>query len=201
MNSKVWIQKALSMCLAVAILATCSMVTLANSERIAGELTISGRNTGGRNSAVKIDGEIAQNGRSIFSNSTIATPEDAGATINLGKSGSIELAPNTVLSLTFDGKNIGGELSTGQVTVLNSSDTVNVKTAGGKIAKLSAGESATVTGKTQDDDDTTNGGSGGNWLVWALVLGGAAAGIIIAATSDNNRVSLGGSSTVISPTR
>lgn len=200
MNSKVWIQKALSMCLAVAILATCSMFTLANSERIAGELTISDRNVSDENASVKVNGEVAQNGRSIFSASTIATPENAGATVNLGKSGSVKLAPNTVLVLTFDGKTIGGDLSAGQITVLNSSDTVNVRTANGTVAKLNAGESATVTGKTQDDDDTS-GGNGGNWLVWALVLGGAAAGIIIAATTNNNRVSLGGSSTVISPTR
>lgn len=201
MNSKLWIQKALSMCLVVAIVATCSMFALANSERIAGELTISGRNSGGETSFVKVNGEAAQTGRSIFTSSTIATPENVGAIINLGKSGRIELAPNTTLVLSFDEKGISGDLSAGRVTVLNSSDTVNIKTANGTLAKLNAGDSATAAGKTKDDDDTTAGGSGSNWVVWALILGGAAAGIIIAATTNNNRVSIGGGSTVISPTR
>ena len=201
MNSKLWINKALSMCLIVAIVATCSMFALANSERIAGELTVSGKNVGGETSFVKVNGEATQSGRSIFSASTIATSENAGAVINLGKAGTIELAPNTILALSFDAKDITGDLSAGRITVLNSSETVNIKTTDGAIVKLNAGDSATTAGKTKDDDDSTGGGSSRNWLVWALVLGGAAAGIIIAATTNNNRVSLGGSSTVISPTR
>lgn len=201
MNSKLWIRKALSTCLMVAIVATCSMFALANSERIAGELTISGKNTSGHTPSVTVNGEAAQNGRSIFSSSTISTSEDAAAIINLGKSGKIELAPNTNLILSFDDKGITGELAAGRVTVLNSNEAVNIKTANGNVAKLNAGDSATAAGKSQDDDDTTDGGSGGNWLVWALVLGGAAAGIIIAATTDNNRISTGGNTTVISPTR
>ncbi|MCY7375004.1 MAG: hypothetical protein LH472_03415 [Pyrinomonadaceae bacterium] len=199
MNSNLWIRKALSTCLVVAILATGSMFALANSERIAGELTISGKNANGETSFVKVNGETAQNGRSIFSSSTIATPENVGAVINLGKSGKIELAPNTILVLSFDEKVISGDLSAGQITVLNSAETVNIKTANGTIATLNSGDSATATGKAQDDDTTGGGGSG--WVVWALILGGAAAGIIIAATSDNNRVTVGGGTTVISPTR
>lgn len=177
------------------------MVTLANSERIAGELSISGKNINGEVPFVSVNGEAAQTGRSIFSSSTIATPENVSAIINLGKIGKIELAPNTSLTLSFDEKGISGDLSAGRVTVLNASDTVNIKTLDGAIAKLSVGESATSTaGKTQDDDDTTGGGGHGA-LIWALVLGGAAVGIILAATTDNNRVALGGTSTVVSPTR
>jgi hypothetical protein len=196
MNSKLWIRKALSTCLVVATMATYSMVTLANSEKIAGELTISSKNA----SAVKVNGEVAQNGRSIFSSSTIATPENTSAVINVGKAGKVELAPNTILTLSFSEKGISGDLVAGRITVLNASESVNVKTPNGTIVKLNAGETATANGQAQDDDDSTGGG-GGSWLVWALVLGGAAAGIIIAATSDNNRVSLGGGTTVVSPTR
>ena len=195
MNSKLWIRKALSMCLVVATMATYSMVTLANSEKIAGELTISSKNA----SAVKVNGEVAQNGRSIFSSSTIATPDNTSAVINLGKAGKVELAPNTILTLSFNDKGISGDLAAGQMTVLNASESVNVKTPNGTIVKLNAGETATATGQAKDDDDTT--GGGGSWLVWALILGGAAAGIIIAATTNNNRVSLGGGTTVVSPTR
>lgn len=186
------------MCLVVATIATYSMVALAGSERVAGELLITGKNVNGEAPFVKVNGEMAQNGRSVFSSSTIATPENANAIINLGKLGKIELAPNTVLALTFDEKGISGDLAAGQVSVLSASNLVNITTANG-TAKLNAGESATAKGAKAQDDD--NSGGGGSYLIWALILGGAAAGIIIAATSNNNRVSLGGGTTVVSPTR
>lgn len=199
MNSKVWFRKALSMCLVAATIAAYSMVALAGSERIAGELLITGKNSNGASPYVKVNGEAAQNGRSIFSSSTIATPENADAVINLGKLGKIELAPNTTMTLTFDENGISGDLIAGRVTVLSASDGVNITTLNG-LTKLNAGESAVAGGgKVQDDDDASDGGSA--WIIWALVLGGAAAGIVIAARSDNNRVSLGGGTTVVSPTR
>jgi hypothetical protein len=192
MNSKVWIRKALSLCLTVAILATYSMVALAGTEKIAGELLVSGSANG-----VTINGEAAQSGRSVFTSSTIATPQNASAVINLGKIGKIELAPNTILALSFDDKNISGNLVAGRVTVLSASDTVNVKTQDGRLLQLGIGESAATA--AQDDDDDDDGGPG--WWVWALVFGGAIAGVVIASTSDNNRVALGGGTTVVSPTR
>jgi hypothetical protein len=198
MNSKVWIRKALSMCLAVAILATYSMVALAGTEKVAGELLVSGKNINGETPFVKVNGEAAQSGRSIFSSSTIATPENTSAVINLGKVGKIELAPNTTMTLSFNEKGITGDLISGRVTVLGASDSVNIKTAEGKLLQLGVGDSA-VSKAQDDDDEDEKGGSG--WWVWALVFGGAIAGVVIAATSDNNRIALGGGSTVVSPTR
>ena len=198
MNSKLWIHKALSMCLAVAIIATYSMVALANSEKVAGELSVSGKNINGETPFVKVNGEAAQSGRSIFSSSIIVTPANANAIINLGKVGKIELAPNTTLALSFDENTITGDLLAGQVSVLNASNSVNIKMLDGATLKLNAGDTAT-TGKAQDTDAI--GGGGNAWLIWALVLGGAAAGIVIAATTDNNRIALGGNTTVVSPTR
>ena len=200
MNSKLLIRKALTMCLVVATFATYSMVALANSEKVVGELLITGKNINGEAPLVKVNGEAAETGRSVFSSSTIATPENANAVVNLGKLGKIELAPNTTLTLTFGEKGISGNLLSGQVTVLNSSDIVNITMPGGKTAKLSAGETAIATGsKAQTDDDDNKGGAA--WIIWALVLGGAAAGIVLAATSDNNNAQIGGGGIVISPTR
>jgi hypothetical protein len=193
MNSKTLIRKALSMCLIVAIYATYSMTTLASSERIAGELLISGKN-----SNVMVNGESAQSGRSIFTSSTIATPENANAIINLGKIGKIELAPNTTLTLSFNEKGITGDLLNGKVTVLGANQAVNIKTIEGKTVKLAVGESVSA-GKAQDDDDDNGGGAA--WWVWAAVFGGAIAGIVIAATGDNNRIALGGGTIVVSPNR
>jgi len=200
MNSKMWIRKALSTCLVVATIATYSMVTLANSERVAGELSISGINSGAETPFVKVNGEAAQSGRAIFSSSTIVTPDNAGATINLGKIGEIQLAPDTTLALSFNEKGISGDLLAGRVTVLNASDIVSIKTIDGKIANLKAGETAVsgTTGKAQDDAVSDGGNA---WIAWALIIGGATAAIIIAATSDNNRTTVGSGATVVSPTR
>jgi len=200
MNSKLWIRKALSTCLVIATIATYSMVALAGSERVAGELLVSGNNIDGQAPAVKVNGETAQSGRSVFSSSTVATPENASAIINLGKIGKIELAPNTILALSFDEKSINGDLLAGRLTVLSAANVVSVKTMSGEVVKLNAGESAT-SGKVQDDDDDDDNDGGGAGLIWALVLGGAIVGIILAARTDNNRVAIGGTSTIISPTR
>lgn len=199
MNSKIWIRKALSTCLAVAILATYSMVALAGTDKIAGELLVTGKNINGQTPFVQVNGETAQSGRSIFSSNTIATPDNASAIINLGKIGKIELAPNTTLTLSFDDKGIGGNLTAGRVTVLSASNDVVIKMIDGKTANLKVGESATALGGRKDDDDDNDGGAA--WWIWAAVFGGAIAGIVIAATSDNNRIALGGGTTVVSPIR
>jgi hypothetical protein len=195
MNSKTLIRKALSLCLTTAIIATYSMVALAGTEKIAGELLVSGRN-----SSVIVNGESAQSGRSVFSASTIATPEGTSAIVNLGKAGKIELGPNTVANISFTDKGISGDLLSGKITVLGSSDAVNVKTADGKSLKLNAGESASAARAAQDDDDDDDDGAMA-WWIWAAIFGGAAAGVVIAATSDNNRVALGGGTTVVSTNR
>ncbi len=201
MNSKVWFRKALSMCLVAATIAAYSTVALAGSERIAGELLITGKNINGESPYVKVNGEGAQSGRSIFSSSTVATPENADAIINLGKLGKIELAPNTTLTVNFSENGISGDLLAGRVTVLSASDSVNITTLNGDLVKLNAGDSAVAaSGKVQDDDDSSKTG-GRAWIPWAIILGAAGAAIIIAATTNNNRISLGSGATVASPTR
>lgn len=194
MNSKTLIRKALSLCLMVAIYATYSMVTLASTEKIAGELLISGKN-----SSVKVNGETAQSGRSVFTASTISTPENTSAIINLGKLGKLELAPNTTANISFTEKGINGDLLSGKITVLGSNNAVNIRTTEGKIVELNAGESVTA-GKQQDDDDDDDDG-GAAWWVWTAIFGGAVAAVVIAATSDNNRIALGGGTVVVSTNR
>jgi hypothetical protein len=200
MNSKLWIRKALSMCLMVAVLATYSMVTLANTERFAGELTVTGNGLSGDAAFVTVNGEAAKSGRSVFTSSIISTPENAGAIINLGKAGTIELAPGSTFAISFDSNSISGDLSSGKLTVLGSAAPVNVKTLEGRTVAVSAGEGVTAAGRAQDDDDDDDDG-GAAWWVWAIVFGGAAAGVLIAATQADNRVNLGGGSTTVSPNR
>lgn len=198
MNSKLWIRKALSMCLCVAILATYSMVALAGPRKVAGELTVSGK---GEAPFVLVNGEAAKSGRSVFSASTITTSEGASALINLGKLGKVELAPSTVLNLTFDEAGVSGDLASGTVSVLGTSDKVSIKTLDGKIVQLAAGQSVSASGKLQDDDDDDDDdGGGAAWWVWAAVFGGASVVILWTALKDND-IQIGSGGTVISPTR
>lgn len=196
MISKVWIRKALSLCLVVAIYATYSMVGLASPDKMVGELTVSGKAVNGEVPVVKVNGEAAQSGRAIFTSSTITTSESSSAVINLGKIGKIELAPNTTISVSFNEKGLNGDLAAGKVTAL-SADNVNIKTPNGKITKLNAGESVMASQQTDDDDDD----GGAAWWIFALILGGAAAAVVIAATTDNNDINLGGGTVVVSPNR
>ena len=197
MNRKLWIRKALSMCLAIFVTTTYSMVALAGSERIAGEIIVSG-NIGGQSSLVKVNGESVQTGRSIFSSSTIVTSENATALINLGKIGKIELAPNTTLALSFSENGISGELLNGSVTVLSAAQSVNIKTLDGSLVELNSGESASATsGKAQ----TTGKSVGATGWLLGIVLGGAIAAIVIAANTDNNRVTLGSGVIIVSTVR
>lgn len=197
MNSKLWIRKALSMCLCVAVLATYSMVALAGPGKAAGELTVSGKNINGEAPFVLVNGETARSGRSVFSGSTIATQNNTGAVMNLGKLGTIELAPSTTLNLTFDENGIFGELTSGKVSVLGAADNVMIRTLDGNTVKLAAGQSVLASGKAQDDDDDDDDAA---WWIWAAVFGGAAAGLLYTALSDGD-IDVGGSGTVISPTR
>lgn len=200
MNSKVWIRKALSMCMIVAVTATYSMVAMANTGKIAGEILVNGKNINGEAPFVKVNGEDAKSGRSIFTSSSIVTPENANAVINLGKAGKVELAPNTSLALNFDEKSISVDLSAGKITVLGASESVNVKTLEGKTLQLNTGDSATAAGKAQDDDDDDDKG-GAAWVPYVLIFGGAVAGVVIAATLADNETQLGGGTTVVSPNR
>jgi hypothetical protein len=199
MNSKLWIRKALSMCLSVALLATYSMVALAGPGKAAGELAVSGKTVNGEAPFVFVNGELARSGRSVFSGSTIKTSESTNAVVNLSKLGKIELAPNTVLNLTFGDNGISGDLTSGTVTVLGSAQNVNITTLNGKTVQLATGQSVSASGQQDDDDDDDNGG-GAAWWIWGGVFAGAATVIIWTALSDSD-LDIGGGGTVVSPTR
>jgi hypothetical protein len=190
--------KALSFCLMVAITATYSMMALAGGERLAGEIVVSGTAVDGNAPVVLVNGEQVKSGRSIFTSSSISTSETASATVKVGSIGTLRIAPNSALTISFDADGIKSDLSKGKITVLSSNTKVNVALPNGTVSELTAGKSASTA--PQDDDDDNKGG-GSSWWLWAIVGGGAAAAFIFAATSGNNRVDLGGNTVVTSPNR
>ncbi|MBK9154091.1 MAG: hypothetical protein IPM25_07725 [Chloracidobacterium sp.] len=185
MNKSFWMRRSISACIIFAIVSTTSMVALASPGRMIAELTVSGKPVNGEPPFVFVNGEQARSGRSVFSSSTVSTTEDTSAIVGIGKSGRIELAPNSTANLIFDDKSVEAELTSGQLTVQGSLGTVKVRTKDGKTTILNAGESITASGEGRAARQT---GSSDYWWVWVLVAGGAAAAIIIALSqsSDGN---------------
>jgi hypothetical protein len=110
MISKTSSRKPIAACLAVAILSVYSMVVLASpaAKAPSGELSVSGQ--------VTINGENVVSG-TVFSDSLIATAEKSSATVNLSKMGSVQLAPNSGLKLSFTDKAVSGLLENGSANV------------------------------------------------------------------------------------
>jgi hypothetical protein len=193
MNSKLWIQKALSAGMLVTLIATYSMATLANSGKAVGELIVNGSDD---TSFVLVNGEPSKSGRTVFSSSTITTPDTFGATLNLGKAGRISFAPNTTFALNVDGDTVSGDLTSGSITVLSSANGVNVRTMAGETVTVNPGESATANAAGKQTKST----SSREWFGWALVVGAAAA-VIIWTSIDGNDNRFGGTATTVSPVR
>jgi hypothetical protein len=209
MNSKGLTYKALTTCLMVAIIATSSIFVSAAPGKAIGELTFSGDPA-----QVSINGEAVPSGRTLFSSNTIAT-DTTGATANFGKFGKIELAPATTISVEANGADLTATLVKGKVTALAAPEAGFAVIANEKLMRLAAGASAT-SGKFDDDQRDANGNcvdtdkdgklecdddaGSGAWWIWTLAFAGAAAGILFAALNDDG-VSLGGGTTVVSPTR
>jgi hypothetical protein len=160
-----------------------SLVSLAASSKPVGEILVTGTKTGG--ASVTVNGEPADSGRTIFSSSTVSTPEGTGAVINLGKAGRIQLAPSSTFVIDVEGNAVRGDLTAGSLTVLNSAQTVGVKTLTGDVVTLATGETASATSGTTSKK-AAPGPGGLDWWVWAAIIAGAAAVVIVIATRDDN---------------
>jgi len=171
--------KVLTSCVLVVFIVSCSMVTFATSNKPVGELLVTGSKTADGTS-VTVNGEPAKSGRTIFTSSTIKTPENSGAMINLGKAGKLQLAPNTTFVLNAEAEVVSGDLTAGSVTVLSSAQSVGIKTLTGDVVSLNAGETATAS--TATSSKKAKPGPGGlDWWVRGGVMSGAAAMVVIIA--------------------
>jgi hypothetical protein len=183
MKFQLLIREAVTACALMAVFTTTSMVALAAPGRVAAELTVSGKVLNGEDPVVFVNGEASKSGRSIFSSSTVTTPEETTAVVSMGKTGRIELAPNSSMSLVFDDEKVDAELTAGTLTVLGSLGTINVRTNNGKTTVLNPGESISAEGSSSAKAQTSS--KDKTWI-WLLVAGGAAAAIIIAVSASGN---------------
>jgi hypothetical protein len=187
------IRKAITACALTALFTTTSMVALAAPGRVVAELTVSGKAQNGEAPVAFINGEASKSGRSVFSSSTVSTPEETTAVLGIARTGRIELAPNSSVNVVFDDETVDAELTAGTLTVLGALGTVSVRTNDGKTTVLNPGESISAGGNTSAKRQTTT--SDKTWI-WLLVAGGAAAAIIIAVSASGN-----GDDSVVSPNR
>lgn len=178
----VWLRSITSFCLMFALLVTSSMIALAGAENkpMAGVIIVTGQNTISNDSFVTLNGERAFSGRTFFSSGVISTSEKAAATIKLGKLGSINLTPNSVLSLSFSENNISGELSAGNAEVFNNEGvTVNIKNTITNAALIPSQQT-----QTTDDDDDDDNSALGPLLVFAGIV--AVAVVVVLRNKDDD---------------
>jgi len=102
---------------AAAVLCVYSMVGLAATKDLTGEITVTGQ--------VSVNGQSAVSNSTIISGSTVVTGPDSSAVISLGKVGRIEVLADSNIVLNFSDSSIVGILSAGKAQV---SDGVGVAT-------------------------------------------------------------------------
>ncbi|HSB26924.1 MAG TPA: hypothetical protein VLE19_03665 [Pyrinomonadaceae bacterium] len=97
------------------------------------------------NQPITVNGNSATTGASILTGATIETGADQSATVNLGSLGTLDIAPNTKLVLTYDDK---GNV---KATIIFGCAILTAK-------KKTAGEVATEQGGTAGKTDPAKGG-------------------------------------------
>lgn len=167
-----------------ALIVSCSYVSLANANKPVGEILISGSSVVDGKS-VTVNGEEAKTGRTIFDSSVISTPAGQSAIVNLGKAGKIQIAPGSSVTIDVAGEAVSGSLSSGSLTVLGSVVPVNVRTAGGDMVRVAAGESVTSS-STAASAKAQTGPGGVDWWIWAAIIAGAATAVVLIVTLDDD---------------
>jgi hypothetical protein len=184
MSLRQFLQKGVTSCLVLTVITVSSMVSLAAPGKAIGELSVTGY--AGPDLSVTVNGEAAKTGRTIFSGSTIVTPETLGASLNLGKTGQIQMAPGTTFSVDTNSGTLNGDLTAGSITVLNGSG--NVRTLAGDIVKVNAGETVNASSKAAAQ---TGRGPGGLpwWAIGAIAVAAVVVVVVVATRGDDNNVS------------
>lgn len=112
MLSKNLINKSITLMTVVAVWCVYSMVALAATGDLTGEITVTGD--------VSVNGQKVVSGSTIVSGSIIVTGENSTAIVSLGKNGRIEVSAKSNFTLKFSETGITGILSEGKVRVSNS---------------------------------------------------------------------------------
>jgi hypothetical protein len=172
-----------------------SFATVAGTNKITGDLFIVGLSN--QKPLVKVNGEAAATGRSLFSTSVIETNENSEAIINIGNLGKFELAANSKIIISFDENHINGDLTAGSLLVLNARENINIKLPEGKTVSSKTGDKVSV---NQTNLPATPSPAGISSLIpWIVVIGAAITSLVVSPAIGNNNSQASGGTTVVSP--
>lgn len=195
-----WLRHTTTFALALSLFVGSSTFVLAVSNAsLSGEISVSSVN--GSAPVVTLNGEKAMNGRSFISNGLIATDATSTATVNLGKLGMVSVMPNTTIDLSIAEGSITGNLSSGNVRVMNADGVaVKINTPDNVVSgkAVSSDVSVDVTsGVTSATGEVTmaNGQPAAqwskrkrNWVVFGIIGAVATTAIIIWWINNDNDV-------------
>jgi hypothetical protein len=111
---------------AIALLIVFSLMQLYVVSALAATMppqTITGRLVTRANQSISVNGNNVSSGATILSGATIETPDGAGATISLGPLGSIDIAPNSKVTVEFSNGHVKVTITQGCAIVRNKKGT------------------------------------------------------------------------------
>ncbi len=125
-------RKSITVLTAVAVWCVYSMVAFAAAPDVTGELSTIGQ--------VTVNGQPAVSNSTVVSGSTIVTGANSSAIVSLGKTGRVELAADSNITLKFANNSIVGVLSSGKARVSNSSGVATTVTTKDAAVIADAGQ-------------------------------------------------------------
>ena len=174
------IRKAVTVPLCIALLTAYSIVTPATPARVVGALTVSQTGFDRNEPGVNVNGEAARSGRSVFSDSVISTSGNAVASLYFGKLGSLEISPNSEVTLSFDENGINGRILRGRVSILAAGGPIHLESVSDGPRLMSSGDSIANDSTMQDDDDADLKKKKTPGWIWAVLIAGVIGGVAAA---------------------
>jgi hypothetical protein len=145
---------------------------------------------------VAVNGSLVPSGTTVLSGSQLQTSETAGATVNLGTIGKLDLAPKTKLTLVFDQNSISVNVASGDALLTTSEGVAGSLVASDGKTLTTDGKSVFAVGTGMYAGDSANPlpQGGGKCriagipcaLFWTMVGGGTLAAILFAANRGDN---------------
>lgn len=114
MNCRTLSERLIALCTALAVLQLSALLTF-STPLDTGRLKLPGALTA--YGLTKVDGEIAVQGQTFFSGSTIETAQDATSIVSLGARGRLELLKSSRLRLSFDESSMTCSLDSGRTRI------------------------------------------------------------------------------------
>ncbi|MDX6710238.1 MAG: hypothetical protein QOH96_1254 [Blastocatellia bacterium] len=148
------------------------------------------------NKPVSVNGHKVATGSTVISGARIESQEAVGATIEIANVGRVDIAPNSVLTVAFDGARIDVRLEKGYV-ILTTKIGVDgtVVTSEGTISKTDPSRESSVAGRTangMNPNVAATAGAGRSRVKPSTIVGGIGAvasgtGAIVGATRGRGK--------------